>query len=104
MCLVKDPAKRPNTERLLRHAFFRHAKNTAYLYQHLIAPLPPLAEREKALKVRQGSAQAGTDEHCQSGRQAGRTLCRQAGCWANMWADAQVGELAAIRVGGAGRQ
>ena len=71
MCLVKDPAKRPNTERLLRHAFFRHAKNTAYLYQHLIAPLPPLADRERALKVRRRWAGGRSIGAYWAGRQVG---------------------------------
>lgn len=51
MCLVKDPAKRPNAEKLLRHSFFRHARSFDYIARHVLDGLPPLGERVKNLKV-----------------------------------------------------
>lgn len=51
MCLVKDPAKRPSSEKLLRHSFFRQARSADYLARHVLQGLPPLGERVKKLKV-----------------------------------------------------
>jgi len=51
MCLVKDPAKRPSAEKLLRHSFFRQARSVDYLARHVLHGLPPLGERVKKLKV-----------------------------------------------------
>jgi serine/threonine-protein kinase OSR1/STK39 len=51
MCLVKDPAKRPTAEKLLRHSFFKHARTPDYIARHVLDGLPPLWERVKALKV-----------------------------------------------------
>lgn len=53
MCLVKDPAKRPTAEKLLRHSFFKHARTPDYIARHVLDGLPPLWERVKALKVGQ---------------------------------------------------
>ncbi|KAG9290337.1 hypothetical protein G9A89_007068 [Geosiphon pyriformis] len=44
-CLQKDPTKRPNTEKLLSHAFFRQAKRKEFLVTKLLQNLPPLEER-----------------------------------------------------------
>ncbi|KAJ7528478.1 hypothetical protein O6H91_15G005200 [Diphasiastrum complanatum] len=52
MCLVKDPAKRPSAEKLLKHSFFKHAKSGDYITRHVLGGLPPLWERVKALKVK----------------------------------------------------
>lgn len=51
LCLVKDPSKRPTAEQLLRHPFFKHARSSEYIYQHVLDGLPPLHERAKNLKV-----------------------------------------------------
>ncbi|CAK9872195.1 unnamed protein product [Sphagnum jensenii] len=51
MCLVKDPAKRPTAEKLLRHSFFKHARTPDYIARHVLDGLAPLWERVKALKV-----------------------------------------------------
>jgi serine/threonine protein kinase len=51
MCLVKDPAKRPTAEKLLRHSFFKHARTPDYIARNVLDGLAPLWERVKALKV-----------------------------------------------------
>ncbi|CAI2167104.1 18327_t:CDS:10 [Funneliformis geosporum] len=45
MCLQKDPTKRPSTERLLNHPFFRPAKKKDFLVSKILQHLPPLEER-----------------------------------------------------------
>ncbi|BBN19460.1 serine/threonine-protein kinase OSR1/STK39 [Marchantia polymorpha subsp. ruderalis] len=52
MCLVKDPAKRPSAEKLLKHSFFKHAKTFEYIARHVLDGLPPLGERVKNLKAK----------------------------------------------------
>lgn len=53
-CLVKDPKKRPTSEKLLKHHFFKHARSNEYLARAILDGLPPLADRFRALKVREG--------------------------------------------------
>lgn len=50
-CLVKDPKRRPTSEKLLKHPFFKHARTNEYSIQTILEGLPPLGERFKALKV-----------------------------------------------------
>ncbi|KAI8823695.1 kinase-like domain-containing protein [Fimicolochytrium jonesii] len=46
ICLVKDPARRPNAEKLLGHAFFKQAaKKRQYLVPALLQNLPPITQR-----------------------------------------------------------
>lgn len=52
MCLVKDPAKRPTAEKLLRHSFFKQARSLDYISRHILEGLPPLGERVKNLKIK----------------------------------------------------
>lgn len=47
VCLQKDPAKRPSSEKLLGHAFLRQAKPKRHLVHTILAGLPPLAERQE---------------------------------------------------------
>lgn len=49
-CLVKDPKKRPSAEKLLKHAFFKHARPVDYL-SRILDGLSPLGERFRTLKV-----------------------------------------------------
>ncbi|PKA55570.1 Mitogen-activated protein kinase kinase kinase ANP1 [Apostasia shenzhenica] len=53
-CLVKDPKKRPASEKLLKHHFFKHAHSSEYLGRTILDGLPPLGDRFRALKVREG--------------------------------------------------
>ncbi|KAK8943663.1 Mitogen-activated protein kinase kinase kinase 1 [Platanthera guangdongensis] len=52
-CLVKDPKKRPSSEKLLKHPFFKHAHSNDYLARAILDGLPPLADRFKTLKGRE---------------------------------------------------
>ncbi|KAL2902945.1 Serine/threonine-protein kinase fray2 [Bienertia sinuspersici] len=52
MCLVKDQAKRPTAEKLLKHSFFKHAKPPELSVKRLLADLPPLWDRVKALQLK----------------------------------------------------
>ncbi|XP_031265654.1 serine/threonine-protein kinase BLUS1-like isoform X2 [Pistacia vera] len=52
MCLVKDQAKRPTAEKLLKHSFFKHAKPPELSVKKLFADLPPLWNRVKALQLK----------------------------------------------------
>ncbi|KAF8752439.1 hypothetical protein HU200_011962 [Digitaria exilis] len=49
-CLVKDPRKRPSSEKLLKHSFFKHARSAEYLARSIVDGLPPLGERFRELK------------------------------------------------------
>ncbi|KAK4051975.1 hypothetical protein OIO90_004505 [Microbotryomycetes sp. JL221] len=57
-CLNKDPSKRPSAEKLLRHAFFRGARKSAYLVESILKDLPPLERRQ----TRRRKASASADE------------------------------------------
>lgn len=50
-CLVKDPKKRPTSEKLLKHPFFKHARPADYLVRTILNGLPPLGERYRTIKV-----------------------------------------------------
>lgn len=50
-CLVKDPKKRPSSEKLLKHPFFKHARSVDYLTRTILDGLDPLGDRFKKLKV-----------------------------------------------------
>ncbi|CAG8446522.1 4560_t:CDS:10 [Funneliformis caledonium] len=45
MCLQKEPTKRPSTEKLLNHPFFKPAKRKDFLVSKILQHLPPLEER-----------------------------------------------------------
>uniref|UniRef100_A0A7N0U129 Protein kinase domain-containing protein n=1 Tax=Kalanchoe fedtschenkoi TaxID=63787 RepID=A0A7N0U129_KALFE len=49
-CLLKDPKKRPTSEKLLKHSFFKHAHSKDLLAQTILNSLPPLGDRYKTLK------------------------------------------------------
>ena len=50
-CLVKDPKKRPSSEKLLKHSFFKHARSNDYLAKTILDGLAPLGDRFRTLKV-----------------------------------------------------
>lgn len=50
-CLVKDPKKRPTSEKLLKHHFFKHARPPEYLARAILEGLSPLGDRFRILKV-----------------------------------------------------
>lgn len=50
-CLVKDPKKRPTSEKLLKHPFFKQARPPDYLVRTILNGLPPLGERYRTIKV-----------------------------------------------------
>ncbi|KAH6792133.1 Protein kinase superfamily protein [Perilla frutescens var. hirtella] len=49
-CLVKDPKKRPSSEKLLKHPFFKQARSADYLSRAILEGLSPLAECFRMLK------------------------------------------------------
>ncbi|XP_024641662.1 serine/threonine-protein kinase BLUS1 isoform X2 [Medicago truncatula] len=52
-CLVKDPKKRPSSEKLLKHHFFKHARATEYLSRTILDGLAPLGDRFRQLKAKE---------------------------------------------------
>ncbi|KAF7819575.1 serine/threonine-protein kinase BLUS1 [Senna tora] len=52
-CLVKDPKKRPSSEKLLKHPFFKHARSTEYLTRTILDGLSPLGDRFRMLKAKE---------------------------------------------------
>ncbi|KAJ0754527.1 putative protein kinase STE-STE20-Fray family [Helianthus annuus] len=52
-CLVKDPKKRPSSEKLLKHPFFKNARSTDYLEHTILDGLFPLADRFRMLKEKE---------------------------------------------------
>lgn len=50
-CLVKDPKKRPSSEMLLKHHFFKHARSVDYLSRAMLEGLSPLGDRYRTIKV-----------------------------------------------------
>lgn len=55
VCLVKDPKKRPTSEKLLKHPFFKHARPVDYLARTVLNGIAPLGERFKALKEKEAN-------------------------------------------------
>ncbi|KAK9061717.1 hypothetical protein SSX86_018900 [Deinandra increscens subsp. villosa] len=52
-CLVKDPKKRPSSEKLMKHPFFKHAKTADYLERSILDGLSPLGDRFRMLKAKE---------------------------------------------------
>ncbi|MBA0589440.1 hypothetical protein Gorai_018187 [Gossypium raimondii] len=50
-CLVKDPKKRPTSEKLLKHQFFKNARSYDYLARTILDGFASLGERFRVLKV-----------------------------------------------------
>ncbi|CAN8299862.1 unnamed protein product [Cochlearia groenlandica] len=54
-CLVKDPKKRPTSEKLLKHPFFKHARPPDYLVRTILNGLPPLGDRYRTIKSKEAN-------------------------------------------------
>jgi serine/threonine-protein kinase OSR1/STK39 len=54
-CLVKDPRKRPSSEKLLKHSFFKHGRTAEFLARSIVDGLPPLGERFRELKAKEAA-------------------------------------------------
>lgn len=52
-CLVKDPQKRPSSEKLLKHSFFKQARTADFLAKNILQGLTPLGDRFRALKAKE---------------------------------------------------
>ncbi|XP_055802928.1 serine/threonine-protein kinase BLUS1 [Solanum dulcamara] len=52
-CLVKDPKKRPSSEKLLKHPFFKQSRGSDYLARTILDGLPPLGDRFRMLKAKE---------------------------------------------------
>eukprot|EP00261_Vitis_vinifera_P039436 XP_019080679.1 PREDICTED: serine/threonine-protein kinase BLUS1 isoform X2 [Vitis vinifera] len=52
-CLVKDPKKRPTSEKLFKHSFFKHARSNEYLARTILEGLTPLGDRFRTLKAKE---------------------------------------------------
>ncbi|XP_047075617.1 serine/threonine-protein kinase BLUS1-like [Lolium rigidum] len=52
-CLVKDPQKRPSSEKLLKHSFFKQARTADFLARSILEGLTPLGDRFRALKAKE---------------------------------------------------
>ena len=48
---MKDPKKRPSSEKLLKHHFFKRARAPNYLSKTILDGLAPLGDRFRTLKV-----------------------------------------------------
>ncbi|XP_040936757.1 serine/threonine-protein kinase BLUS1 isoform X2 [Gossypium hirsutum] len=52
-CLVKDPKKRPTSDKLLKHQFFKNARSYDYLARTILDGFASLGERFRVLKTKE---------------------------------------------------
>ncbi|KAG0162772.1 hypothetical protein DFQ30_001319 [Apophysomyces sp. BC1015] len=62
MCLNKDPSKRPTSEKLLQHPFFKQTKKKEYLIKTLLSEIQPLEQRQHRRIQQKEIFNAKTDE------------------------------------------
>lgn len=55
-CLVKDPTQRPDASELLKHPFFKKAREKDFLVETLVPLMPSLGERSQKVKRVPGSS------------------------------------------------
>lgn len=75
VCLVKDPQKRPSSEKLLKHSFFKQARSADFLAKSILEGLTPLGDRFRALKVQ--NSVYGVAWHCCNQPDYILLFCRQ---------------------------
>ncbi|KAL8026396.1 hypothetical protein ABFX02_14G024400 [Erythranthe guttata] len=51
LCLDQDPSKRPSSEKLLRHSFFKNCRSTDFLVKNLLQGLPCVGQRFRGGKI-----------------------------------------------------
>ncbi|KAI8078158.1 kinase-like domain-containing protein [Gilbertella persicaria] len=61
-CMHKDPLKRPTSEKLLQHPFFKQAKKPDWLAKNLIAEIPSIENRPTKKVPQKPTSTANTDE------------------------------------------
>lgn len=61
-CMNKDPAKRPSSEKLLLHPFFKQAKKPEWLAKNLIADIPSIESRPIKKFPQKQVTSSNTDE------------------------------------------
>ncbi|XP_054163962.1 serine/threonine-protein kinase OSR1-like isoform X2 [Oppia nitens] len=67
-CLQKDPTKRPTSTELLKHQFFRKAKDKHYMIKTLLSTAPSIEERAKKAKTsRRGQGASGRLHRTEAG-------------------------------------
>ncbi|EDV29398.1 uncharacterized protein TRIADDRAFT_49613 [Trichoplax adhaerens] len=58
-CLQKEPTRRPDATELLKHPFFKKAKDKDYIKEHLLNKAPTLEEKENKMKVKKRDYRRG---------------------------------------------
>ncbi|CAM8956166.1 unnamed protein product [Rhodiola kirilowii] len=81
VCLLKDPKKRPTSEKLLKHSFFKHARSKEYLTQTILDSLPPLGDRYKILKENEANILRNKAESGDSEQLSQREYIRGISAW-----------------------
>lgn len=61
-CMSKDPTKRPSSEKLLQHPFFKQAKKSEWLAKNLISDIPPIEDRPVKKFPQKTITSTSTDE------------------------------------------